>query len=258
MKIAVIGTGHMGLWLVKEMSRKHELCVYDLDPSRIKKLSRVVKLRNFKEIADFEPDILINAVDIKSTLDAFRSALPYLPKKCILADMASVKDKLPDFYASIDFRYVSVHTMFGPTFANVEDLKKENVVIIRESDKDGATFFEKFFRELHLNIFYYTFEEHDRMIAYSLTLPFASTMVFAGCMDKSAVPGTTFKRHLQIARGLLSEDDRLLSEILFNRFSLFQLEKVTSQMEFLKHVIREKDQVEAVKLFNRLRRNISG
>ena len=179
-------------------------------------------------------------------------------KKCILVDMASVKEKLPEFYASFDFRFVSVHTMFGPTFANVEDLKKENVVIIRESDKDGSTFFEKFFKEMHLNIFYYTFEEHDRMIAYSLTLPFASTMVFAACLDRSTVPGTTFKRHLQIARGLLSEDDRLLSEILFNRFSLAQLEKVISKMEFLKHVIREKDQVEAVKFFKRLRGNISG
>lgn len=258
MKIVVMGIGNMGFWLAEELCRKHELGVYDQDPSQIERVSGVVRIRDYKEITDFDPDILINAVDIKSTLDAFRSALPYISKKCILADMASVKDKLPEFYTSIDFRFVSVHTMFGPTFANVDDLKEENAVIIQESHKSGAKFFEEFFTRLGLNIFYYTFEEHDRMIAYSLTLPFASTMVFAACMDRSAVPGTTFKRHLQIARGLLSEDDRLLSEILFNRFSLTQLEKVTSKMEFLKHVIREKDQVEAQKFFDRLRRNISG
>ena len=45
-----------------------------------------------------------------------------------------------------------------------------------------------------------------QMIAYSLTLPFASTMVFAACMNNTAVPGTTFRKHLEIAKGLLQED----------------------------------------------------
>ena len=95
------------------------------------------------------------------------------------------------------------------------------------------------------------------MTAYSLSLPFASTLVFAACMKNTAVPGTTFKRHLTIAQGLLSEDDHLLAEILFNEFSLEQLEGVTSRLEFLKHVIRDRDYEEACRFFNRLRENIN-
>ena len=95
------------------------------------------------------------------------------------------------------------------------------------------------------------------MIAYSLTLPFASSLVFAACMKNTAVPGTTFKRHLTIARGLLSEDDHLLAEILFNEYSLKQLEKVTSRLEFLKHVIKGRDYEEAQRFFNNLRENIT-
>ena len=94
------------------------------------------------------------------------------------------------------------------------------------------------------------------MIAYSLTLPFASTMVFAACMDNTAVPGTTFRKHLEIARGLLSEDDYLLAEILFNPYSLAQLEKVTSRLDFLKHVILARDFEEAQRFFGNLRENI--
>ena len=109
-----------------------------------------------------------------------------------------------------------------------------------------------------MNIFECSFEEHDRTIAYSLTLPFASSLVFAACMDTSAVPGSTFKKHRDIARGLLSEDNFLLSEILFNPYSLNQLEKVAGRLEFLKHVIREKDEEEAHKFFQRLRENIGG
>jgi prephenate dehydrogenase len=81
-------------------------------------------------------------------------------------------------------------------------------------------------------------------------------MVFAACMDNTTVPGTTFKKHLEISRGLMSEDDFLLSEILFNKYSLPELEKVTSRLDFLKHVIRARDLEEAAKFFDRLRNNI--
>jgi prephenate dehydrogenase len=94
------------------------------------------------------------------------------------------------------------------------------------------------------------------MIAYSLALPFISTMVFAACMTDLAVPGTTFKKHLDIAKGLLSENDDLLTEIIFNPQALTQLEHITNRLEFLKHVIRQRDGEEAVKFFNGLRRNL--
>ncbi|NIR17329.1 MAG: prephenate dehydrogenase/arogenate dehydrogenase family protein, partial [Desulfobacterales bacterium] len=65
-------------------------------------------------------------------------------------------------------------------------------------------------------VYEYTFEEHDKTIAYSLSVPFASSMVFAACMKKQEAPGTTFRKHLDIAKGLLSEDDHLLAEVMFN------------------------------------------
>jgi prephenate dehydrogenase len=68
-------------------------------------------------------------------------------------------------------------------------------------------------------VFEYSFREHDETIAYSLSVPFASTLVFASVMKHQKAPGTTFKRHMDIARGLLSEDDFLLTEILFNPFT---------------------------------------
>ena len=81
-------------------------------------------------------------------------------------------------------------------------------------------------------------------------------MVFAANMEKSAVPGTTFKKHSDIARGLLSEDDALLSEILFSPYAREQLELVTQRLEFLKHIILQKDFEEARIFFDRLRENV--
>ena len=146
--------------------------------------------------------------------------------------------------------------MFGPTFANVEDLRNESAIIIRESDEAGARFFRDFFSGLGLKVFEFTFEEHDRMIAYSLSVPFTSTLVFAASATNLAVPGTTFKKHLEIARGLLSESDDLLSEILFNTHTLPQLDMITGRLELLKHIVRQRDFQEAADFFSRLRRNI--
>lgn len=256
MKIAVLGAGHMGSWLAKELTRNNEVCIYDLDDSRAEKIQNAAVLKEYAQLRSYKPEMLINAVSLQNTLDAFESTASYLHSDCIISDVASVKEGIFDYYKKGSFRFASVHPMFGPTFANVDKLKSENVIIIRESDREGAQFFRNFFENLGLNIYEYSFDQHDQMIAYSLTLPFSSTMVFAACMDTSAVPGSTFRKHREIAKGLLSEDDFLLAEILFNRFSLPQLEKVTSRFEFLKHVIRERDIEEAKKFFDRLRKNI--
>ncbi len=126
----------------------------------------------------------------------------------------------------------------------------------RESDEEGKAFFRKFYDSFHLNIFEYSFTEHDQTIAYSLAIPFASTMVFAACMKKQEAPGTTFKKHQEIAKGLFSEDDFLLSEIMFSPFTLEQIEKIGSELEHLREIIREKDTYKMRQFLNGLRKNI--
>jgi prephenate dehydrogenase len=146
--------------------------------------------------------------------------------------------------------------MFGPTFADMESLRQENGVTITESSEEGRRFFTRFFNLLGVRIFEYSFEEHDRMMAYSLTIPFVSSMIFAACVDATTVPGTNFTRHMALARNLLSEDDHLLAEILFNPYSVTELNRITSRLEFLKHVISARDEGEAGGFFRRLRENI--
>lgn len=255
-KIAIIGTGNMGAWIAKKLSEKNSVAVFDLDKSKAEKMKNAKVLSNLSELKEFNPELLINAVSLQNTIKAFNEAVQYIPKECIIADVASIKGIIPEYYAQCGFRFVSTHPMFGPTFADLGQLDNENAIIIRESDKEGAAFFRELFNELNLNIFEYSFEEHDVMMAYSLSLPFISSMVFAACVKPGTVPGTTFAKHKNIAAGLLSEDDNLLSEILFNTHTLEQLDKITSGLEFLKHVIRAREYEEAKKVFEKLRKNV--
>lgn len=256
MKIAILGAGKMGSWMARQLSAKHEVAVFDVDRFRVGGIPDVKPLASLQELDAFAPALLINAVNLEKTLEAFEGVLPHLPKECTISDVASIKGELAQFYRGCGRKFASVHPMFGPTFADMDSLRQENAVIIRESGREGAAFFREFFSSFGLRIFEYSFAEHDEMMAYSLSTPFVSSLVFASCLDRTVVPGATFERHMKIAKGLLSEDDSLVCEVLFNPHSLKQIDKMTSRLEYLKHIIRARDHSEAKGLLAALRRNL--
>lgn len=248
MKILILGAGKMGSFFCDLLSFEHEVAVYDPDPQRLRFTFNARRFQSLDEIDSFAPRLVINAATVKYTLKAFEDVLPRIPADTIISDIASVKTGLPEFYAGAGHPFVSSHPMFGPTFASMSNLAQENAIIISEGDCLGKAFFRDLYNSLHLHIEEYTFEEHDLTIAYSLSIPFASTLVFAGVMRHQDAPGTTFKRHMAIARGLMSEDDFLLSEILFNPNTPGQLEKIQQKLAELQSIVERRDS-EAMKRY---------
>lgn len=226
------------------------------DPKRMRFIYNALRLQNPEEVKDFNPELVINCVTLSYTIEAFKAVMPYLQPYCIISDIASVKTYLKEFYETCGFPYVSTHPMFGPTFANLGQLEKENTIIISEGDHLGKIFFKDIYSSLRLHICEYTFEEHDKVVAYSLGIPFASTMVFAATMKHQDAPGTTFKRHMKIARGLLSEDDYLLTEILFNPRTPRQIERIQEELHILQEIIKDKDSEKMKEYLTKIRKNI--
>ncbi|MBP8903649.1 MAG: prephenate dehydrogenase/arogenate dehydrogenase family protein [Paludibacteraceae bacterium] len=256
MKILITGAGKMGTFLTDVLCIQHEVALYDTDPKKLRFVFNTLRLTQLDEIKEFEPELLINCVTLKYTIDAFEKVLPYLPQNCIISDIASVKTGLQEYYEKCGRRYVSTHPMFGPTFATLDNLSTQSAIIISESDHMGKAFFKDLYQSLHLRIFEYSFEEHDETIAYSLSIPFASTLVFASVMKHQEAPGTTFKRHMDIAKGLLSEDDFLLSEILFNPHTPRQVENIRKELLDLLDIIETKDNERMLGFLTKVRKNI--
>ena len=158
MKIVVIGVGHMGSWFARELANEgNEVAVFDKNPENTKKLTGVSVFGTLAELREFIPDMLLNAVSIRQTAAAFDACKPYLPDHCVLVDVTSVKGDLPKYYQQGKFRYASLHPMFGPTFANVNDLREENVILISESDPNIKELFRTFFSSRGVNIFEFSF-----------------------------------------------------------------------------------------------------
>lgn len=258
MRILILGAGKMGSFFTDLLSFEHEVAVYDQEPQRMRFTYNCARFSSLEEVKQFEPQLLINAVTMKYTIEAFRAVMPFLPQQCIVSDIASVKTGLRKFYEGCNHPFVSSHPMFGPTFANFNQLSNENAIIIAEGDYMGRIFFRDLYNKLGLNIHEYTFEEHDRIVAYSLSIPFVSTFVFAAVMKPQDAPGTTFKRHLNIARGVLGEDDYLLREILFNPYTAEQVGHIRDELNALLDIINHKD-AEAMKQYlTKIRTNIHG
>ena len=246
----------MGSFFADVLSFDHETAVYETDSRRMRFLYNTLRFTTMEEIRDFRPDLVINCVTLKYTLDVFRQVIPYLSQDCIISDIASVKTGLKEFYEETGMHYVSTHPMFGPTFANLGALSTENAIVISEGDYLGRVFFLDLYRRLGLNVHEYTFEEHDEAMAYSLSVPFVSTFVFSAVMKHQDAPGTTFKRHLKIAKGVLSEDDTLLREILFNPRTKSHVEGIRAELKKLIQIIDDRDEEALNRYLTKIRNNI--
>jgi len=256
MRIFVLGAGRMGAWLTEALCLNHEVAVCDTDRRKLRNLSGVKRLLELSNVKSFQPELMINAVTLSHMKKAFSEVFPFLQDHCILSDIASVKTGVHELYQKMGRRFVSTHPMFGPTFADIRNLHNENAIIIKESDEDGKEFFRDFYRSFNVTTYEYTFEEHDKTIAYSLSIPFASSMVFAACMKKQEAPGTTFRKHFDIASRLLSEDDHLLAEVMFNPYTVNQISKISSRLAYLIHIIKARDFEEMKDFLDKLRNNI--
>lgn len=256
MRILVLGSGKMGSFFLDLLSFEHETAVYEKNPERLRFTYNTLRFTALDEIDEFRPELVINAVTVKYTISAFKEVMPHLPADCIISDISSVKTGLKDFYKHCGHRYVSTHPMFGPTFANLNQLSHENAIIISEGDYMGRIFFKDLYSRLGLNIYEYSFEEHDKTVAYSLSIPFVSTFVFAAVMKHQDAPGTTFKRHMNIAKGVLNEDDFLLQEILFNPYTSEQVEQIRSELKLLLEIIDNKDAEGMKEYLTKIRDNV--
>lgn len=256
MKILILGAGKMGSFFCDLLSFEHEVAIHDPNPDHLKFTFNAERFMRPEETAAFEPELVINAATVKYTIEAYEKVLPYLPEKCMLSDIASVKTGLPEFYAKTGRPFVSTHPMFGPTFASLSNLANENAIIIKEGDAFGKAFFRTLYQGLKLHIEEYTFAEHDETIAYSLSIPFTSTLVFGSVMKHQDAPGTTFKRHMAIAHGLMGEDDFLLTEILFNPHTPEQIEHIQKNLTRLKDIIVAKDSEAMKKFLDEVRDNL--
>ena len=81
MKIFIIGAGKMGSWLVEELCFDHDVAVFDVNPSHMKHFINIKRFINLEEVREFNPDLLINCVNLQITEKVFDQVIPMISEK---------------------------------------------------------------------------------------------------------------------------------------------------------------------------------
>jgi len=251
--ILILGYGRMGQWFAKQLSKDYHIAVLEKSPINNKTPSNIHFIEHSQDIYFHNPDLIINAVNLNSTITAFNDIIDYLPERAILSDITSVKNGIKAYYQNKNLRFISTHPMFGPTFGNMDDPKNENAIIIEESDKEGIEFFRKFYHHLNITTHFTSFENHDKLMAESLSLPFLTALSFILNTSRSIIPGTTYQKQMDISEQLLSEDIHLLTEILMNPGSLKKIETIKNSLNKLYETINTRDNDELKKILKELK-----
>lgn len=102
-----------------------------------------------------------------------------------------------------------------------------------------------------------TFAHLNALSQKKSIIPFVSTFVFAAVMKHQDASGTTFKRHMKIAKGVLSEDNYLLQEILFNPYTHNQVAQIRTELKDLLDIIDYKDGERMKAYLTRIRKNVN-
>ena len=84
----------------------------------------------------------------------------------------------------------------------------------------------------------------------------ALAATIAADMQHQDAPGTTFKRHMQIAKGVLNEDNYLLQEILFNPYTHDSVVQIRTELKELLEIIDNKDADGMRKYLKKIRNNV--
>ena len=62
----------MGSFFTDTLSFQHETAVFDVNPHQLRFVYNTYRFTTLEEIKEFEPELVINAVTVKYTLEAFR------------------------------------------------------------------------------------------------------------------------------------------------------------------------------------------
>ena len=166
MKVAIIGTGAMGRWLV-DFAKQNlgEVVLADAIAAKAERVATEFGV-NFRSVpeAAAEAELVLVAVPISKTPDVIKSLAGQVQRGTLLADVSSVKSDVIEAMQTIEAKIelVSLHPLFGPGATSVKG--KDFVVIPVKPGKRYAALKNRLL-ELGARVTEMEAEDHDRLMA---------------------------------------------------------------------------------------------
>lgn len=223
-KFSVIGYGRFGSFWANIISAFHAVFAYDPHRSRIKESERIC----FADVKNcLQAEFVFLTLPI-SQMEKFLSEnkLNFNPES-VLIECASVKIKPAEWFSTLlpeNIQYIHCHPLFGPDSAR-GGLANLNITLSPGYVRYGKLGFIRDFFEnsLGLKILNYSAEEHDRLMAYNLSLIHHLGRAFAEMeLGKLPLQMAGIQKLLSISGVVLNDSDQLFRD--FYRFNPYAVE----------------------------------
>jgi chorismate mutase / prephenate dehydrogenase len=205
-------------------------------------------------------DLAIISVPIAVTESVIHRIVPFLPPKCILSDLTSIKEKpMKDMLESYNGPVIGLHPMFGPTTSSMD---KQIIAVTPGRDADACKWLVEQLSAWGAVIVHADAKEHDEAMAIVQTLRHFATFIFGRFLYRRKVDlfrtlefsSPIYRLELGMVGRLFAQDPSLYSEIIFaspERRNLIK-DYIASVAESI-DMVEKKDKEE----FNRQFRNIA-
>lgn len=211
------GSGRIGKWLCNFfLECGHNVYVVDkvkpdFDCHYEKNIDLVIPL----------VDIIVIAAPIRATKEILESFLQKDLKQIYIFDVSSTKALVKEPLYKLKQKGVhvtSIHPMFGPS---VEYLFGKHIIVTSLNDNKADELAKSLFQSTSVNLVDMSFDEHDEIVSYLLSLAHLINILFILTLTKSSftldflenLSSTTFKKQLDIAKNVFLENPHLYFEI---------------------------------------------
>lgn len=228
MKVAIIGAGAMGRWLVGFAKQNlGEVVVADAIAAKAGGVAREFDV-NSKSVpeAAAEAELVLVAVPISKTPEVIKSLAGQVQQGALLADVTSVKGDVIEGMQSIDanVELVSIHPLFGPGATSVKG--KDFVVIPVKPGKRYAALKHRLL-ELGARVTEMEADDHDHLMAIIQCMTHFMLLVYLNALksmknlkraEKLRTP--MFAMLLNLAKAVLAGNPELYGELqVQNRYA---------------------------------------
>jgi prephenate dehydrogenase len=171
-EFSIIGAGRFGLFWGKHLSAYYSTSFYDIHPGSKKNIAENGKWQTLKQC--LQKDYIFLTLPIGQIPLFLEKNAAMLKKGSVVVDCASVKKPVVDWfekYIPPEVFYTASHPLFGPDSAR-NGLQDHLLLLIPgRIPLDRYDFLLNLFRDrFRLEVVSMSADEHDRLMAYNLTL----------------------------------------------------------------------------------------
>jgi prephenate dehydrogenase len=269
MKIAVLGTGKMGVWFAKFYKEKGNVVI--LAGRSTEKLAKLGNELQIETTTDFQDavqnaDNVLICTSISSFEEIVKKIAPAIHKGQVIMDICSIKEHPVNIMHQYikDATILGTHPVFGPGSNGVSH-KAYVLTPTNAQEESAAKQYKQWLEKEEAHVFVMTPQKHDELMSIILGLPHFIGLVTCETLlaqkdftESKKLAGTTYRMLFTLAEATAQETPDLFANVQTKLSSLGEMEELFIQnAQSLLDLMKNKNTTEITARIDSLRTKLA-